>query len=137
MLLADCCFNITHESFSEDLDEIMQRAEDHKVQYFFAPASKESEILKLLNFCENYDEKIYCSVGIHPHHASELKPDTITNLKTHLESKYVRAIGEVGLDYFRNFQSPEIQIKCFEAFAGLAIDQNYPLFLHHHFCRLC
>ena len=49
MLLADCCFNITHESFSYDLDEIMQRAEDHKVQYFFAPASKESEILKLLN----------------------------------------------------------------------------------------
>ena len=64
MLLADCCFNITHESFSADLDEIVQRAEDHKVQYFFAPASKESEILKLLNFCENYDEKIYCSVGI-------------------------------------------------------------------------
>ena len=47
MLLADCCFNITHESFSDDLDEIVQRAEDHKVQYFFAPASKESEILKL------------------------------------------------------------------------------------------
>ena len=66
MLLADCCFNITHERFSYDLDEIMQRAEDHKVQYFFAPASKESEIFKLLNFCENYDEKIYCSVGIHP-----------------------------------------------------------------------
>ena len=107
--------------FLNDLDEIMQRAEDHKVQYFFAPASKESEILKLLHFCENYDEKIYCSVGIHPHHASELKPDTITNLKTHLESKYVRAIGEVGLDYYRNFQSPEIQIKCFEAFVGLAI----------------
>ena len=131
MLLADCCFNITHESFSDDIDEIMQKAEDHKVQYFFAPASKESEILKLLNFCENYDEKIYCSVGIHPHHASELKPETITNLKTHLESKYVRAIGEVGLDYYRNFQSPEIQRKCFEAFAGLAIEQNYPLFLHH------
>jgi len=131
MLLADCCFNITHESFSDDIDEIMQKAEDHKVQYFFAPASKESEILKLLNFCENYDEKIYCSVGIHPHHASELKPETITNLKTHLESKYVRAIGEVGLDYYRNFQSPEIQRKCFEAFVGLAIEQKYPLFLHH------
>ena len=131
MLLADSCFNITHESFSDDLNEIMQRAEDHKVEHFFAPASRESEILKLLNFCENYNEKIYCSIGIHPHHASELKPDTITNLKPHLDSKYVRAIGEVGLDYFRNFQSPEIQIKCFEAFVALAIEENYPLFLHH------
>ena len=59
MLLADCCFNITHESLSYDLDEIMQRAEEHKVQYFFAPASKESEILKLLNFCENYDQNSF------------------------------------------------------------------------------
>ena len=131
MLLADCCFNITHESFSGDLNEIMQRAKDHKVEYFFAPASRESEILELLNFCNNYDGKLYCSIGIHPHHASELKPDTISNLKPHLENKYVKSVGEVGLDYFRNFQSPEIQIKCFEAFAGLAIDQNYPLFLHH------
>ena len=92
---------------------------------------EESEIENLLHYCKVYEDKVYCSIGIHPHHASELKPDTIANLKPHLDSKYVRSIGEVGLDYFRNFQSPQIQIKCFETFVELAIQENYPLFLHH------
>ena len=131
MLLADSCFNITHESFMNDLDEIMHRATTHKVNYFFSPASKESEIKDLLQYCKSYEDKVFCSIGIHPHHASELKPDTIANLKPYLNSKYVRSIGEVGLDYFRNFQSPQIQIKCFETFVELAIEENYPLFLHH------
>ena len=131
MLLADSCFNITHDSFMNDLDETIQRAESHEVKYFFAPAARESEIENLLHHCKVYEGKIYCSIGIHPHYASELKPNTIANLKPHLKNKYVRSIGEVGLDYFRNFQSPEIQIKCFETFVELAIEENYPLFLHH------
>ena len=131
MLLADSCFNITHESFNNDVDEIIQRAETCEIKYFFAPASKESEIEALMHCCKVYKGKVYCSIGIHPHHASELKPDTIANLRQHLDNKYVRAIGEVGLDYFRNFQSPQIQVKCFETFIELAIEENYPLFLHH------
>ena len=73
MLLADSCFNITHDSFMNDLDETLQRAETHKVKYFFAPASKESEIENLLHYCKVFEGKVYCSIGIHPHHASELK----------------------------------------------------------------
>ena len=51
MLLADSCFNIIHDSFMNDLDETIQRAENHKIKYFFAPASKESEIENLLHYC--------------------------------------------------------------------------------------
>ena len=58
MLLADSCFNITHDSFMNDLDETLQRAENHKIKYFFAPASKESEIENLLHYCKVYEGKV-------------------------------------------------------------------------------
>jgi TatD DNase family protein len=131
MLLADSCFNINHESFKNDLGDILDAANNVGVEYFFCPASKEKEIVDLINLSESYQKNIFCSVGIHPHYASDLKPSTIQNLQRYLGNKHVRAIGEIGLDYYRNFQSPEIQKKCFNAFLELASTHQYPLFLHH------
>jgi TatD DNase family protein len=131
MLLADSCFNINHESFKNDLGDILDAANNVGVEYFFCPASKEKEIVDLINLSESYQKNIFCSVGIHPHYASDLKPSTIQNLQKYLGNKHVRAIGEIGLDYYRNFQSPEIQKKCFNAFLELASTHQYPLFLHH------
>jgi TatD DNase family protein len=131
MLLADSCFNINHESFKNDLGDILDAANNVGVGYFFCPASKEKEIVDLINLSESYQKNIFCSVGIHPHYASDLKPSTIQNLQKYLGNEHVRAIGEIGLDYYRNFQSPEIQKKCFNAFLELASTHQYPLFLHH------
>jgi len=131
MLLADSCFNITHESFKNDLGDILDAANNVGVEYFFCPASKEKEIEDLINLSESYQKNIFCSIGIHPHNASDLKPNTIENLKKYLGNQHVKAIGEIGLDYYRNFQSPEIQKKCFNAFLELASTNQYPVFLHH------
>lgn len=131
MLLADSCFNITHESFKKDLGDVLDRANKEGVEYFFCPASKEKETDDLIQLSESYEKNIYCSVGIHPHYASDLKPNTIKNLEKYLSNQHVKAVGEIGLDYYRNFQSPEIQKKCFNAFLELASTHRYPLFLHH------
>ena len=131
MLLADSCFNINHESFKNDLGDILDAANNVGVEYFFCPASKEKEIEDLINLSESYQKNIFCSIGIHPHNASDLKPNTIENLKKYLGNQHVKAIGEIGLDYYRNFQSPEIQKKCFNAFLELASTNQYPVFLHH------
>ena len=131
MLLADSCFNITHESFKNDLGEVLDSANNEGVEYFFCPASKEREIDDLIQLSESYKRNIFCSVGIHPHYASDLKPNTIENMEKYLSNQHVKAVGEIGLDYYRNFQSPEIQKKCFNAFLELASKHQYPLFLHH------
>ena len=131
MLLADSCFNITHESFKNDLGDILDAANNVGVEYFFCPASKEKEIEDLIKLSESYENNIFCSVGIHPHHASDLKPNTIENLEKYLDNQHVKAIGEIGVDYYRNFQSPEIQKKCFNVFLELASTNQYHVFLHH------
>ena len=96
MLLADSCFNINHESFKNDLGEVLKAANNVGVEYFFCPASKEKEIEDLIELSESYQNNIFCSVGIHPHYASDLKPNTIENLEKYLDNKHVKAVGEIG-----------------------------------------
>ena len=129
MVLADSCFNLTHTSFNKDLNIIFKRAEENGVNYYFAPSSRELEIDTLVKYSEEI-KNLYIGVGIHPHYASELKPNTSGKLLEVSKHQNVKAIGEIGLDYFRNFQSPEIQKKCFEAHLEVAVDSKLPVFLH-------
>tara|TARA_B100000131_G_scaffold201277_1_gene193404 strand:- start:184 stop:969 length:786 start_codon:yes stop_codon:yes gene_type:complete len=131
MLLADSCFNFTHESFKKDLDSVIDDSISSGVQYLFCPASREIEIDSILSVCKKMPNNIFAGVGIHPHYSSELKPNTYKNLKDYVAHSSVKAIGEIGLDYFRNFQSPEIQIKCFENLLELSRETKMPAFLHH------
>tara|TARA_X000000368_G_scaffold263779_2_gene208852 strand:- start:2458 stop:3243 length:786 start_codon:yes stop_codon:yes gene_type:complete len=131
MLLADSCFNFTHDSFKNDLDSVINDSISSNVKYLFCPASREIEVEDILITCEKKPENIFAGVGIHPHYSSELKPDTYKNLKRHANHNSVKAIGEIGLDYFRNLQSHEIQKKCFETLLDLAVETKLPAFLHH------
>ncbi len=130
MVLADSCFNLTHESFEKDFDQVLNNARTNSVHYLFSPSSKESEIETLLKYSETINN-LYVGIGIHPHNASELKPKTFDRLKEYSKHPSVRAIGEIGLDYYRNFQSPSAQKKCFEMHLELALELKLPVFLHH------
>ena len=130
MVLADSCFNLTHESFEKDFDQVLNNARTNSVHYLFSPSSKESEIETLLKYSETINN-LYVGIGIHPHNASELKPKTFDRLKEYSKHPSVRAIGEIGLDYYRNFQSPSAQKKCFEMHLELSLELKLPVFLHH------
>ena len=58
MLLADSCFNITHESFEGDLDDIIKKAIEQDVGYYFCPSSKENEIKDILDLSSDYKNRI-------------------------------------------------------------------------------
>jgi TatD DNase family protein len=93
-----------------------------------------TEIQRIANtWNEKYDEgEVYTTVGIHPHDAKTFEGDaTILALKKIIEgSKYVRAIGECGLDYNRNFSPKDQQITAFRAQVRLACDLKMPIFVH-------
>lgn len=72
------------------------------------------------------------TAGIHPHNAQVLNQKSLKCLNHLLNQKEVVAIGECGLDYFRLFNSKELQKECFLAQLKLAKEINKPLFLH---CR--
>ena len=72
----------------------------------------------------------WSTAGVHPHHASDLDATGIEYLKSLLERPEVVAVGETGLDFFRNFSSPDEQLDAFESQLKLAVRTQLPVFLH-------
>ncbi|MCX5666183.1 MAG: YchF/TatD family DNA exonuclease, partial [Candidatus Omnitrophica bacterium] len=78
----------------------------------------------------NKHEIIYASVGVHPHDASSVTDKVYEELKALAGNKKVVAIGEVGLDYYRNLSAKDKQIEAFKKFIHLAGSLKLPLIIH-------
>jgi TatD DNase family protein len=74
--------------------------------------------------------QLFSTAGVHPHDASTFNQSTFDSLKALAQSKQVVAIGECGLDFNRNFSTPEQQLLAFEQQLVLACELGLPVFLH-------
>src|SRR5690606_12287965 len=73
---------------------------------------------------------LYATAGVHPHHAVELDAHTVDALRELAAQPKVVAVGECGLDFFRNFSPPDAQERAFVAQLELAAECGLPVFLH-------
>jgi TatD DNase family protein len=80
--------------------------------------------------CDQHPGTLFATVGIHPHHADELDASSIDNLRELSKSTGVVAVGECGLDYYRDFSPRDRQREAFAAQLELAADARRPVFLH-------
>lgn len=121
--------NLSHESFSHDLDEVLQRARDVAVNTFILTGTSVRESQSARALAEQY---AYCfsTAGIHPHDAKSLNAESIPTLRALAGDTNVVAIGECGLDYNRNFSSPEQQRQALQQQLQLAVELQLPVFLH-------
>lgn len=79
----------------------------------------------------NQNPGFFATVGIHPHNANLLNEKTLKILKELSENKMTVALGEIGLDFYRNFSPKEIQKEAFKKQLILASDQNLPVIIHN------
>ncbi len=77
-----------------------------------------------------HPQQLFATAGVHPHHADTLVPTTLEDLRLLLEQPHVVAVGECGLDYYRNFSSHAAQRRAFESQLRLAAETGLPVFLH-------
>ena len=82
-----------------------------------------------VDLAEKFDS-IYCTVGIHPHDAKKLNEQSIEKLRQLAAHKRVVAIGEIGLDFYRNLSPKPLQYEAFEKQLELAIDLKKPVVIH-------
>jgi TatD DNase family protein len=128
--LIDIGANLGHTSFKSDLSAVLARAKAVGVgQIIVTGASKEGSV-DAMQLAQNYPGFLYATAGVHPHHADEYDSFTEELLADLLANDVVRAGGECGLDYNRNFSSRQAQQFAFERQLGLAIAANKPVFLH-------
>ena len=128
--IADIACNFTSERFDKDLDDVIDTAITNKITKFGLICSRLSDLDKLLKIYEQYSKNMFFTIGVHPHHANEINNEYLKKLKVAVNNNNPHAIGETGLDFFRNLSTYEEQIYAFEEQIKIAIDANKPLFLH-------
>jgi len=126
----DIACNFTHDSFKHNLDEVLNNAEHAGVDKFVLLCASLADIDPIKVIQNNTPEKFFISAGIHPHHATEILEINYDALLKKLKSINPNAIGETGLDYFRNISPPDIQKKSFGMHIEIAKELSLPLYLH-------
>lgn len=132
----DIGVNLTGSSFNNDLDRVIQRARDAGVTRMIVTGTDIDHSRRALELGHQYPDTLLSTAGIHPHHASEFDNNAIEVLRELCVNESVVAVGECGLDYNRNYSTPEQQRLAFEAQLQLACELGLPVFLHqrdaHH-----
>ena len=126
----DIACNFTHDSFKHNLDEVLNNAEHAGVDKFVLLCASMADIDPIKVIQNNTPEKFFISAGIHPHNATEILEINYDALLKKLKSINPNAIGETGLDYFRNISPPDIQKKSFGMHIEIAKELSLPLYLH-------
>jgi len=114
----------------EDVAAIVKRSRDVGVDKLLTISVDKNNYSKSLEISRKF-ENVYCTQGIHPHHAIEWDQDLAQALAHNLlEKKYVRAIGEIGLDYYYKHSPVDIQQEVFEQQLQLAQNYKLPVIVH-------
>ena len=130
MELIDIGANLGHESFDQDLPEVLARARAAGVvQMVITGASREGSP-RALQIAQQNPHFLYATAGVHPHHAVEYTQECDREMRALHQHTEVIAVGECGLDYFRDLAPRPAQRKAFEQQLQLAADLQKPLFLH-------
>ena len=128
MQLTDIGANLTHSSFRDDLDAVLDRARAAGVATIVVTGTSVEESGHAAALAASRD--VYATAGVHPHHARECGEHTIPALRTIATQPKVVALGECGLDFNRNYSPHPDQEKWFVAQLELAAELGKPLFLH-------
>jgi TatD DNase family protein len=128
--LIDIGINLGHESYREDRDAVLARAGAAGVTQMIVTGSSLAGTRTAIGLARTRPRQLFATAGVHPHHASELTAERGSELLELARQREVVAVGECGLDYFRNFSPAAAQQRAFHAQLELAAQLGKPVFLH-------
>jgi TatD DNase family protein len=127
--LIDIGANLTHDSYDKDRPAVIARAQAAGVRRMIVTGASVRGSLEAAALAASHPA-LYSTAGIHPHHAAELGDHSLPALRALAAQPRVVAIGECGLDYFRDFSPRDTQARAFTAQLELAAETGLPAFLH-------
>lgn len=128
--LIDIGSNLTHESFAPDRDAVMARALDAGVRRQIVTGTDLANSALAAALAAEHPAMLSSTAGVHPHHAHSLEASRRDELRELLRLPQVVAVGECGLDYFRDFSPRDAQRSAFIAQLEIAASAGKPVFLH-------
>ncbi len=133
MQLIDIGVNLTNPSFADKHQAVLDRAYAAGVCQLVLTGTSVEGSEQALELCQQLDDsaqRLFSTAGIHPHSASDWNADSARHLRELLKQPSVRAVGECGLDFNRDFSPRPQQEKVLEEHLALAVELQLPVFLH-------
>ena len=128
--LIDIGANLSHASFDTDRAAVLARAWEAGVAAIVVTGSDRSSNEAALTLARRHPAKLYATAGLHPHHATAWDEALCAQIREFAREPKVVAVGECGLDYFRDLSPRPAQCKAFAAQLELAAAGRPPAFLH-------
>ena len=115
--------------YDHDRDEMIKRALNQGIEKIVTIGIDKKECAQAIKLAATYPF-IYVALGLHPHNAKKSDNNLIDFIKENARHKSVVALGEMGLDFFKNWSPRLDQIKCFHDQLTLARELNLPVIIH-------
>jgi TatD DNase family protein len=117
------------KDFDPDRGEVLARAWDQGFAAVISIGIDPESSRKAVALAEK-ETRVWATVGLHPHEAGGFDPRQVAELRSLIHNEKVVAVGEVGLDFFRNYAPPSRQQACLRAMIALAREVSLPLVIH-------
>ena len=122
--------HLQHARFDGDREEVLARAADAGLERILVPGWDLASSEAALELAERHPGLVDAAVGIHPHDAATMDEAAWGRLERLAADPRARAMGEIGLDLFRNLSPPERQREAFQRQLALAADLGHPVLVH-------
>ncbi len=118
--------HLNFEDYDKDRDLLLKKCFKNDIEYIINVGTDAKSCRESIELAERFD-RIYAAVGFHPHDAVDYDEDLIRELAKHPK---VVAIGEIGLDYYRNHSPRNVQKDVFARQIALAKELDKPIIVH-------
>ena len=131
MTLIDTHAHLYYDDMYNNLDKVLDDALNNGVEKIVCIGTDLSTSKQSVDIADKYDN-VYAAVGIHPHDSKDVSKDYIKDLETLVHSsEKVVAIGEIGIDHYRNISPKDIQQKVMIEQMELANSLSLPIIFHN------
>lgn len=128
-MLIDSHAHIDMLEFDRDREEMLSRARQKGVNAIVTIGTDLKSSRKSIELAQSHPD-IFTSVGFHPHDAAAVNDESLKELKELAQQPKIVAIGEIGLDFYRNYAPRPRQLEAFQKQLEMAYELHFPVIIH-------
>jgi TatD DNase family protein len=130
MTLTDTHTHLYLPEFDNDREAVLERAFQNDVSKIFLPNIDASTVDPMLRLVEQFPDQIFPMMGLHPTSVKENFREELNQVKTWLDKKIFKGVGEVGIDLYWDSTFKNMQIEAFHEQVIYSLEYNLPLIIH-------
>ena len=120
--MIDIGVNLTNKRFHKDLPDVINNARQAGLAALIITGTDLQESAQAVKLAASHPDFLFATAGIHPHDAKTFEPSSLAKLKQLALHPQIKAIGECGLDFNRNYSTPAEQEYAFVQQLELAVE---------------